>query len=84
MENTLVRIDRCAECGSEMLWSQNVWPVDLNTEAAYRCVRGHVLDPSKTRQCPKCGIHDTRIVSEGDGTQHFTCSRCAASFSFPR
>jgi len=84
MENTLIRSEPCPECGSEMLWTQNVWPVDNNSDAAYRCLNGHVMDPSTTRQCPACGIHDSRLLAEAEGRQSFRCSRCGDSFTVPR
>jgi hypothetical protein len=42
-----------------MLWTQNTWAAGDNRAAAYRCLNGHVLDPSMTRECPACGVHDT-------------------------
>ena len=59
MENTLVRSKPCAECGAEVLWTQNAWKSGSTGSAAYRCVNGHVIDPTQTRQCPNCGVHDT-------------------------
>jgi hypothetical protein len=84
MENTLIRSEPCADCGSEMLWTQNAWKLDGTTNAAYRCMNGHVLDPSTTRQCPACGVHDTVLVGEIDGRQEFRCSRCGEPFTIPR
>lgn len=84
MENTLIRSQPCPDCGSEMLWTQNAWPAGGTTDAAYRCLNGHLLDPSTTRQCPECGVHDTTLVDEADGRQNYRCSRCGASFSMPR
>ena len=84
MENTLIRSEKCPECESDMLWTQNAWPVELKTEAAYRCLRGHVLDPSTTRQCPNCGVHDTERLTGDDGRERFRCFRCATAFEYPR
>ena len=42
MENTLIRTERCPECAEEMLWTQNAWPRDAHTEAAFRCRNGHL------------------------------------------
>jgi DNA-directed RNA polymerase subunit RPC12/RpoP len=85
MTNTIKRSARCADCGAEMLWTQNAWPAqDGTTAAAYRCANGHVLDPSKTRQCPACGLHDTVLLETESGRQSFRCNRCGQSFEFPR
>jgi DNA-directed RNA polymerase subunit RPC12/RpoP len=84
MENTLSRSSPCAECGAELLWTQNAWNSGETALAAYRCGNGHVLDPSTTRQCPACGIHDTVLLSEVDGQQQFRCARCGEAFQFPR
>jgi predicted RNA-binding Zn-ribbon protein involved in translation (DUF1610 family) len=79
MENTLIRSSRCAECGAEMVWTQNAWKTGDSGRAAYRCLNGHTLDPSLTRQCPACGIHDT--VPDDDGTGgRFRCTRCGEVF----
>ena len=64
--------------------TQNAWATNGHTDAAYRCGNGHVQDPTTTRQCPQCGIHDTHLASEVDGIQHFSCLRCGAAFTFPR
>jgi predicted RNA-binding Zn-ribbon protein involved in translation (DUF1610 family) len=82
MENTIVRSVNCPECGAELVWSQNAWSAD-HTSAAYRCLNGHVLDPSTTRQCPACGVHDTALLKTASGVQHFRCARCGNSFTFP-
>lgn len=84
MENTIRRSTPCPECGEEMLWTQNAWDADSETRAAYRCVNGHVLDPSMTRQCPTCGVHDTTLMDGAEGRQEFRCSRCGHVFGFPR
>jgi DNA-directed RNA polymerase subunit RPC12/RpoP len=83
-ENTLIRSAECAECGAEMLWTQNAWPADDRTEAAYRCVNAHVVDPATTRQCPKCGVHDTELLASVGGQERFRCFRCGQSFDYPR
>jgi DNA-directed RNA polymerase subunit RPC12/RpoP len=84
MENTLVRSEKCADCGAVMLWTQNAWPPDENAVAAYRCPNGHVIDPSLTRQCPQCGLHDTERLRDADGRALFRCFRCRLEFEFPR
>jgi predicted RNA-binding Zn-ribbon protein involved in translation (DUF1610 family) len=86
MENTIIRSTFCPDCGAEMMWTQNAWHADNEGEtgAAYRCLRGHVLDPSTTRQCPACGVHDTTLISTTSGRQDFRCARCGQAFTFPR
>ena len=84
MENTLVRSERCEECGEPMLWTQNVWRSGETHSAAYQCVNAHVLDPSLTRQCPSCGVHDTMLTGTEEGRQQFKCLRCGGAFQFPR
>jgi endogenous inhibitor of DNA gyrase (YacG/DUF329 family) len=84
MKNTLVRSSPCAECGSEMVWTQNAWKAGDMANAAYRCQNGHVLDPSLTCQCPACGIHDTVLLGDHDGHQQFRCTRCGNLFEVPR
>jgi predicted RNA-binding Zn-ribbon protein involved in translation (DUF1610 family) len=84
MDNTLIRTERCPQCGAEMIWTQNAWPPGSETEAAYRCHSGHVVDPATTRQCPECGVHDTRLTEKADGREHYRCQRCGASFQIPR
>jgi hypothetical protein len=84
MDNTLIRSEHCSDCGAEMLWTQNAWSIGVGTQAAYRCAHGHVMDPTTTRQCPACGVHDTCLVDEADGRQRFRCSRCRTAFQFPR
>lgn len=83
MENTLVRSSPCPECGAEMLWTQNAWKTGDTGRAAYRCLTGHVTDPSTTRQCPACGIHDTVLVGGEDGRTRSRCARCHALFDGP-
>ena len=82
--NTLIRSWPCAECGGEMLWTQNAWKTGDTGRAAYRCQNDHVLDPALTRQCPSCGIHDTLLLGENDGVQQFRCAHCEQGFQFPR
>jgi DNA-directed RNA polymerase subunit RPC12/RpoP len=84
MTNTIVRSARCRECGSEMLWTQNAWHADSNTQAAYRCGNGHVLDPATTRQCPSCGVHDTQLVGTVGVRDQFRCARCGNAFEYSR
>ena len=86
MENTLIRSAPCPHCGAQMLWTQNAWHdgSDGAVCAAYRCANGHGLDPSTTRQCPACGLHDTTLLSSADGRQEFRCARCGRGFTFPR
>ena len=83
MENTIVRSAPCPDCGAELVWTQNAWLVGDEATAAYRCLNGHVIDPSTTRQCPGCGIHDTTLLKNASGRQHFRCARCGQSFTFP-
>jgi predicted RNA-binding Zn-ribbon protein involved in translation (DUF1610 family) len=81
-DNTLIRSQPCADCGEVMLWTQAAWTeadgAPEAARAAYRCLRGHVLDPATTPQCPACGIHDT-LASEVRG--RFVCQRCGKGFS---
>lgn len=84
MENTIRRSAPCPDCGAEMVWTQNAWPAGSETSAAYRCVNGHVVDPSMTRQCPACGVHDTTLMDGAEGQQEFRCCRCGEAFRFPR
>lgn len=83
MDNSLVRSERCSECGAEVLWTQNAWKTGETGAAAYRCLNGHTIDPAKTRQCPKCGIHDTVHLADAEGVAQFRCNRCGTAFSFP-
>jgi hypothetical protein len=84
MDTPLSYSSPCAECGAPMLWTQNAWEPAAPTTAAFRCPNGHVLDPSLTRQCPACGVHDTALLGEIEGLQQFQCSRCGEPFMFPR
>ena len=83
MENTLVRSAPCPECGADLLWTQNAWKTGDTARAAYRCLTGHVVDPSTTRQCPTCGIHDTEFVEARDGRAQSRCTRCKQLFESP-
>ena len=83
MENSLVRTAPCPECGADMLWTQNAWKTEDTGRAAYRCLGGHVVDPSTTRQCPACGIHDTVLVADAAGPPQSRCTRCKAQFDVP-
>jgi predicted RNA-binding Zn-ribbon protein involved in translation (DUF1610 family) len=71
-ENTLIRSAPCPECGDQMLWTQNAWRSGEASSAAYQCLNGHVVDPTTTRQCPTCGVHEYR------------CLRCDGEFQVPR
>lgn len=86
MENTIKRTAPCAECGADVIWTQNAWRAEDDPEvhAAYRCLNGHVLDPATTRQCPICGVHDTTLRRTADGRQEFQCAQCGETFTFPR
>lgn len=84
--NTIHRSEPCAECGTEMVWTQNAEREAASgiTRAAYRCLNGHVVDPDTTRQCPACGVHDTILRETVEGCQQFTCARCGEAFAYPR
>jgi predicted RNA-binding Zn-ribbon protein involved in translation (DUF1610 family) len=84
MDNTLLRSAPCPDCGVELVWTQNAWPPGGESSAAYRCLNGHLVDPSLTRQCPACGVHDTTLLNSATGLQDFRCARCGESFTFPR
>ena len=84
VENTLLRSEPCATCGAQMLWTQNAWHVGDAASAAYVCVNGHVIDPTLTRQCPTCGLHDTTLIDASNGRQQYRCLRCGAVFQVPR
>ena len=84
MENTLIRSSGCAECGGDLLWTQNAWKTDETGQAAYSCQDGHVVNPSLTPQCPACGIHDTVLTADEGGHKQFRCTRCAEPFQLPR
>jgi endogenous inhibitor of DNA gyrase (YacG/DUF329 family) len=84
MDNTLLRSVPCGECGEPMLWTQNAWRTGEGGTAAYQCLNAHVLDPGLTRQCPKCGVHDTSVTGTEDGRQQFKCLRCGEAFRYPR
>jgi predicted RNA-binding Zn-ribbon protein involved in translation (DUF1610 family) len=83
--NALLRSEPCLECGEMMLWTQNVWAHGDRRAAAYRCLNGHVVDPATTRECPACGVHDTRIVeSSDDGQTTHLCNGCGGTFAAHR
>ena len=84
MKNAIARSSPCSECGAEMLWTQNAWKTGETGQAAYRCHNGHTLDPSLTRQCPSCGIHDSVILDDENGRQQFRCTGCGERFQMPR
>jgi hypothetical protein len=84
VDNTLIRSERCGECGGTLLWTQNAWHEGETHSAAYQCPNGHVLDPALTRQCPACGVHDTARIGAADGREQFKCFACGASFEYPR
>lgn len=68
-----------------MLWTQNAWAHGDSRAAAYVCLNGHMLDPSATRECPTCGLHDTRIdASSDDGQTTSVCHACGARFAWQR
>jgi len=82
--NILRRNAACAECGAMMLWTQNAWVNGDHRAAAYRCLNGHVIDPAETRECPACGVHDTRIVPQVEpGPTACVCNQCGVEFSVP-
>jgi transposase len=64
-----------------MLWTQNAWARGDHRAAAYKCEKGHVVDPALTRQCPRCGIHDTSPSEDGSGK--IECHRCGHRFELP-
>ena len=82
--NGLTRSQPCPQCGSDVIWTQNAWKVGDTGSAAYACTNGHVIDPSETRQCPNCGVHDTILVSREGERQEFRCARCGEEFAHPR
>lgn len=84
MDTSLVRTQRCDQCGEIMLWSQNAWVSGGAHAAAYQCPNGHAVDPALTRQCPKCGVHDTALIEAQPGRQQFKCHRCGEAFENPR
>jgi transcription elongation factor Elf1 len=61
-----------------MLWTQNAWAQGDNRAAAYQCPNGHVLDPDTTRQCPRCGAHDTAAAPAAGALE---CHRCGNQFT---
>jgi hypothetical protein len=84
MINDLARSRPCEICGAEMLWTQAAWESARGRQAAYRCLNGHAVDPATTRQCPRCGFHDTEVVESAHGQQQCKCFRCGEEFDVPR
>ena len=84
MSDGITRSQPCPQCGAEVVWTQNAWTVGDTTSAAYVCASGHVIDPNQTRQCPKCGVHDTTLLSDEQGRQQFRCAQCGELFGYPR
>ena len=84
MSYGITRSQPCPQCGAEVIWTQNAWKVGDASGAAYTCAGGHVIDPRETRQCPKCGVHDTVLLSDVEGRQEFRCAQCGESFVHPR
>ena len=84
MTDGLTRSQPCPRCGADLIWTQNVWKAGDAASAAYVCAAGHVIDPAETRQCPKCGVHDTILLSEEQGRQEYRCARCGERFAHPR
>ena len=81
MNYGITRSRPCPKCGAEVIWTQNAWKAgEASGAAAYTCAAGHVIDPSETRQCPKCGVHDTVLLSGVEGRQQFRCAQCGESF----
>lgn len=83
-ENTLIRSEPCPTCGGQMLWTQNACDVGDASAAVYVCASGHVIDPTLTRQCPNCGLHDTTLLETSNGRQQYRCLRCGTAFQVPR
>ena len=84
MSTGLTRSQPCPECGADVIWTQDAWKAGDTRSAAYICEAGHAIDPAQTRQCPKCGVHDTVLLSERDGRQEFRCAQCGEAFVYPR
>jgi hypothetical protein len=84
MSDGITRSQPCPQCGADVVWTQNAGTPGEAASAAYVCTNGHVVDPTETRQCPKCGVHDTVLLSEVDGRQEFRCAQCGELFAFPR
>ena len=85
MKEGLTRSKSCPTCGADLIWTQNAWQSeDGSAAAAYSCANGHVVDPALTRQCPKCGVHDTAVIGALEGRQQFRCERCGETFTHPR
>jgi len=83
MSDGITRSQPCPQCGAAMLWTQNAWRVGDTASAAYVCLAGHIMAPTETRQCPKCGVHDTILLSDVEGRQEFRCAKCGESFAHP-
>jgi endogenous inhibitor of DNA gyrase (YacG/DUF329 family) len=83
MSDGITRSQPCPQCGAAVLWTQNAWKVGDTRSAAYVCLGGHTIDPAETRQCPKCGVHDTLLLSDVEGRQQFRCAQCGESFAHP-
>ena len=80
----LTRSQPCPHCGAALLWTQNAWKVGDAGSAAYVCMNGHAIDPNETRQCPKCGVHDTVLLNQQGERQEFRCAGCGEEFVHPR
>jgi predicted RNA-binding Zn-ribbon protein involved in translation (DUF1610 family) len=78
--NTLLRTQPCAKCGAQMLWTQNAWGQGEHRSAAYQCANGHVDDPTTTRECPVCGVHDTRTLESTAEQETHACNACGERF----
>jgi hypothetical protein len=72
------------QCGAEMFWTQNAWRSGDEARGVYRCSKGHLIDPTLTRQCPNCGLHDTTRIDALDGKERYQCFRCGNAFDVPR
>ena len=84
MSNGLTRSQPCPACGADVIWTQDAWKAGDTPSAAYICGNGHAIDPAQTRQCPKCGVHDTVLLTELDGRQEYRCAQCSEEFTYPR
>jgi hypothetical protein len=67
-----------------MLWTQGAWAHGDSLAAAYLCTNGHVLDPATTRECPGCGVHDTRLEHQFANKIARACNQCGTRFMTPR
>jgi predicted RNA-binding Zn-ribbon protein involved in translation (DUF1610 family) len=84
MSDGLTRSQPCPQCGADVIWTQDAWTTGDTPAAAYICAQGHAIDPVETRQCPKCGVHDTILLSDREGRQEFRCAQCGEPFVYPR